>query len=85
MAQFYILYSEKIDKYYIGHTTELVDERLRKHNSNHAGFTGKANDWKVVYTEQYDSKDLAYARERAVKNWKSRKLIIKLIGLEHPD
>ena len=62
---FYILYSDKLDKYYIGHTSDL-QERLRRHNSNHKGFTGKGNDWVVVYTEIYTSKKLAYAREREV-------------------
>jgi putative endonuclease len=84
---FYIIYSQQLDKYYIGHTSD-IEERLRKHNSNHKGFTGKANDWAVVYTEIYPTKELAYAREREVKKWKSKVRITKLImrnGSEHPD
>jgi putative endonuclease len=39
-----------------------------------------------VYGEEYDSKEAAYAREREVKNWKSRKMIEKMIARsEHPD
>jgi putative endonuclease len=84
-AYFYILYSSLANKFYIGHTTESVDERLRKHNSSHQGYTGKFNDWKVVYFEPFPSKEMAYAREREVKSWKSRKRIEKLIdGSEHP-
>ena len=75
---FYILFSDKADKYYIGHTSQL-EERLRKHNSNHKGFTGKYNDWKVVYTEAFETKSDAYARERQVKNWKNRSRITELI------
>ena len=75
---FYILYSQKLDKYYIG-STKNVNERLRKHNSNHKGFTGKIGDWEIVYSETYDSRTLAYARERQVKKWKSRVAIQKLI------
>ena len=84
---FYIIYSQQLDKYYVGHTSNL-DERLKKHNTNHKGFTGKANDWAVVYTEIYSTKELAYAREREVKKWKSKLRITKLImrsGSEHPD
>jgi len=84
---FYILFSEKLDKYYIGHTSDLP-ERLGRHHSNHKGFTGKANDWIVVYTETYSTKELAYARERQVKNWKSKVRLQELIrrkGSEHPD
>ena len=75
---FYIIYSLSIDKFYIGHTADLED-RISKHNSNHKGFTGKANDWELVYSESYDSKTEAYARERQVKKWKSRRNIEALI------
>ena len=86
MAAFYILYSDSLDKFYIGHTQEDLDERLRKHNSNHKGFTGKKNDWRIVYSKIFENKSLAYAREREVKAWKSRKKIEKLVALsEHPD
>jgi len=84
---FYILYSQGLDKFYIGHSSDL-EERLRKHNTNHKGFTGKTHDWVVVYTETYPSKELAYAREREVKKWKSKIRIKELIakkGSEHPD
>jgi putative endonuclease len=63
-------------------------ERLRKHNSHHKGFTGKANDWQFAYWQTYPSKEEAYRREREIKNWKSRKRIEKLIqsaGSEHAD
>jgi putative endonuclease len=55
-AAFYILYSTDADKYYIGHTTEPMQERLRKHLSDHDGFTAKYKDWIVVYTEEYATK-----------------------------
>jgi putative endonuclease len=58
MSFFYILFSNSAHKFYIGHTTESVEERLRKHNSNHNGFTGKFNDWRVVYFETFPSKNL---------------------------
>jgi putative endonuclease len=85
IAFFYILFSMKADKYYVGHTTEPLDERIRKHNSNHRGFTGKFDDWTLKYTEQFDSKALAYRRELHVKAWKSRARLEKLIaGSGHP-
>ncbi|MBE0638472.1 MAG: GIY-YIG nuclease family protein [Bacteroidales bacterium] len=63
---FYILYSPSLDCYYYGHT-ENIDDRLRKHNSKHKGFTGKVGDWRVVFTGIYPTKELAYARERQIK------------------
>lgn len=81
----YILKSETLGKYYIGHTCDTLNERLRKHNSNHKGFTGRVNDWKIVYTETYDNKQSAYSRERQIKSWKSKSKIEGLFGSEHPD
>ena len=49
-----------------------MEERLRKHNSNHKGFTGGTGGWKIMYTELLPTKGEAYAREREVKEWKSR-------------
>ena len=82
----YIIYSKIADKYYVGHTNNL-EKRIDKHNTNHKGFTGKCNDWKLIYTETFQSKIGAYAREREIKRWKSRKQIERLIakGTEHPD
>ncbi len=76
---FYILYSESIDKYYIGHTNN-IDERIRKHNTNHKGFTGHKNDWNLVYIEEFESKSEAYYRERTAKSWKSKTKLIELIN-----
>lgn len=75
---FYILYSEFLDKYYIGHCSDLKD-RLKKHLTNHKGYTSHAKDWELAYSEMYSSKADAYRREREVKNWKKRSRIIKLI------
>jgi putative endonuclease len=84
-AYFYILFSPKANKFYVGHTTESTEERTRKHNTNHKGFTGRYQDWTLVYQETFLSKQLAYAREREVKSWKSRLRIQKPIdGSKHP-
>ncbi|SDI09307.1 GIY-YIG nuclease family protein [Chryseobacterium jejuense] len=89
MCYCYILYSESLDKYYIGHSCERLQERLRKHLSNHKGFTSKAKDWIIIYSENFNSKIEAYKREREIKAWKSKSKIQKLIGeinqIEHPD
>ena len=75
---FYILYSPTADRYYIGHTSEPIEERIRKHNSRHKGFTGKFGDWVTVYTEVCGTKSEAYRREIQVKKWKNRKKIEEL-------
>ncbi len=85
----YILYSAQLDGYYIGYTGDDIDTRLRKHNSNHKGFTGKVSDWVVVYTELYEDKIEAMKREKQIKGWKSRRMIetmvARSVGSGHPD
>ncbi|AGA76812.1 GIY-YIG nuclease family protein [Echinicola vietnamensis] len=76
---FYILYSRELDKYYIGHTSCRLEERLRRHNTNHKGFTGRVNDWLVHYCETNQSKTEAVERELQVKSWKSRTKLVQLI------
>ena len=76
----YILYSETSDKYYVGHTGDLLDERIRKHNANHKGFTGRSNDWELVYKETSPDKIAGLKREMEIKSWKSRKRIQSLIS-----
>lgn len=74
------LYSAELDRYYIGHTGESMDERLMKHLSNHSRYTAKAKDWSLMYTEEYSSKAEAYSREREIKRKKSKKYIENLIS-----
>jgi len=79
MYQVYILYSAIKDRYYVGFTSDSLSERIRRHNTNHKGFTGKTGDWDLVYTETFALKENAMKREKEVKAWKSRKMIEKLI------
>jgi len=79
MYHLYILYSPIKDKYYIGSTSDELSQRLRRHNSNHKGFTGQASDWQIVYTETFPEKSLALKRELEIKAWKSRKRVEQLI------
>ncbi len=75
----YILHSPTKNKYYVG-SCEDINKRLVKHNTNHAGFTGKTGDWAIKWTEEWPIKADALKRERQIKAWKSRKMIEKLIN-----
>ena len=76
----YILHSQNRNRYYIGFTGDVLQERLRKHNSNHKGFTGSKSDWIIVYTESFENKKEAMNKESEIKAWKSRKRIEQLIA-----
>ena len=80
MATFYILYSAQLDKFYIGHTEAPIETRLYKHLADHSGFTGKAKDWIIAYSELFETKSEALRREKQAKSWKSKAMIMKLIG-----
>jgi len=84
----YILYSEKLDRYYIG-STGNPEDRLRKHNRSKMDLLQRET-WKLVYKEIYATKTNALLREKQLKNWKNRERIESLIrrrlaGSEHPD
>jgi len=82
----YILYSDKLNKYYIGSTSDLQG-RLQRHNTSNRGFTSTGKPWVIKYNEQFDSKDEALKREMQLKSWKSRSILEELIkkGSEYPD
>jgi putative endonuclease len=80
MFTVYILYSAAIDTYYVGYTGDGMPVRLKKHLAKHKGFTSRAKDWVVVYTENYTTKAAASKREKEIKKWKSVIKIKALVG-----
>jgi putative endonuclease len=80
MYYVYILYSENIDKYYIG-STENYDKRLLDHNSSLSTYTKRGVPWKIVYIETLTDRSSALIREKQIKNKKSRKYIEYLIKI----
>ena len=74
----YIIFSKKLNRYYIGYT-ENVETRLFQHNQGISSYTSKANDWITSYTEMYPNRIEAHKRELEIKGKKSRKYIEWLI------
>ena len=79
MPCMYILYSEKLNKYYIGACID-IERRLYKHNIGHSKFTSLGIPWKLIYTEQFEDLAVAKKRELQLKKMKSRKYIEALIS-----
>ena len=79
MAFVYIIYSAKVNKYYVGACTNL-ERRLYEHNIGHSKFTSTGTPWELKYTEQFDSLPEAKKRESEIKKRKSRVYIENLIG-----
>ena len=57
-----------------------MEGRLKKHNTNHSGFTGHTGDWEIVWTENFKTNSEAPKREKQIKSWKSKILINKVIS-----
>ena len=74
----YVLYSKKVDKYYVGETENLTI-RLTSHLSGISKYTSIADDWVIVYTEAYPTRLQSVKREREIKRMKSRKYIESLL------
>ena len=78
MPFIYILYSEKLNKYYVGSCVDL-ERRLYEHNIGHSKFTSTGIPWKIIYSEEYSTHTEARKREVQIKKMKSRKFIENLI------
>ena len=79
MAFTYILFSARINSYYVGSTQDLTD-RLKRHNSGRSTYTKRGVPWILVYKKEYSTKSEAYQTELYIKSQKSRKFIEELIS-----
>lgn len=70
----YILFSEKLNKHYIGACIDM-ERRLYEHNIGHSKFTSTGIPWVLKYSERFDTLQQAKTRELQIKKMKSRKYI----------
>jgi putative endonuclease len=78
MAVVYILYSGKLDKFYIGQTTDL-NLRLSQHNDPNSSYSTKGGQpWEIFLTIPCKSVSHAMKLEKHIKNMKSKKFILDL-------
>ena len=80
----YILYSKKLNKYYIGFT-ENLNQRLGFHlnETQSREFTYKADDWELIFTIKCESKNKGLSIEKHIKSMKSKIYIQNL--LKYPE
>ncbi|MEO8413485.1 MAG: GIY-YIG nuclease family protein [Ginsengibacter sp.] len=79
MPYTYILYSEKLNKYYVGACTD-IERRLYEHNIGHSKFTSTGVPWILKYSEFFETLQLAKKRESTIKKMKSRKYLENLFS-----
>ena len=66
----YILFSEKLNRNYIGATSN-IEQRLEFHLSSKDKFTSIAKDWKLIHKIECKSKKQALDIEKHIKKMKS--------------
>ena len=74
MSWVYILWSEKLQKRYIG-STNNIDKRLLSHNSGKTPFTKRGIPWQLIHSEMYETLSEARQRELFLKSGIGRKWI----------
>ena len=74
----YILQSSQDKSYYVGHTQDLK-VRLKRHNNGRVRSTKSRLPWRLIYQEEYKTKQKAYRRELQVKRYKGGQAFKKLL------
>ncbi|WP_337188370.1 GIY-YIG nuclease family protein [Phenylobacterium sp.] len=84
MFAVYIMASRRNGTLYIGHTDSLSRRALEHRESSSPGFTSKYGVKTLVYYEYFETREAAFARERAMKKW-YRIWKLRLIESVNPD
>jgi len=75
----YVLYSDKLNKRYIGSTRDL-NNRLKEHNTGKSKSTKAGIPWKLIYQEYYQSNQDARRRELILKSGVGRKFLDQILN-----
>ncbi len=70
----YILYSNKLDKYYYGQTNNLL-RRIEEHNSGVTKYTKAGIPWEIVFSKSFNSRTEAVQLEQRLKRAKNKNYI----------
>ena len=62
----YFLYSELVDKFYVGISNDVAD-RLRRHNNSESFSTRYGVPWKLIHVIECESKSMAMILEKKIK------------------
>ena len=74
----YIIYSDSIDRYYVGQTEDLA-KRLNDHQTGHSKYTKTGKPWVLKWSRSFPTRSEAVKEETRIKKQKSRLFIESLI------
>ena len=63
----YIIYSNDLNKFYVGETSD-IEVRIERHGKDKSKFTGKAKDWKLIWSVKLINRTEALKLEKKIKN-----------------
>ncbi len=75
----YVIYSERIDRYYIG-STEDIGRRLNDHNTGRNPSTKQKGPWVLKWSKEFPTRAEAMVEEKRLKSRKSRTFLEQLIA-----
>ncbi|MDO5655301.1 MAG: GIY-YIG nuclease family protein [Flavobacteriaceae bacterium] len=67
MMYIYVLISEVDGRFYVG-MTKNVENRLKEHNSGKTKSTKGFRPWKLFFSEEFESREIARKREKYLKS-----------------
>ena len=74
----YVIGSKTRGTKHIGQTNNL-ERRIKEHNSRIGRFTSNKGPWVLLYSEVFESRELAIQREKVLKSGKGRELIRDIV------
>ena len=79
MYNVYILQSEKNHSYYIG-SAKNIQSRLKQHNNGNVASTRYKKPYKLVFSQEFPTKEDAQRNEKKIKSWKRRDFVERIIS-----
>ena len=74
MFSTYILYSATIQKYYTGHSEDLM-ERLQRHNAGESASTKSGIPWELVWESRSTTRSEAVLLENKIKKRSAKRFL----------
>ncbi len=74
----YVIYSDRIRRRYIGHTSDL-EKRTKEHNAGRVRSTKTGAPWRIIAFKRYSTRSDARWIERSLK--RSSKKLNEFLGL----
>jgi len=73
----YILFSKKLNRYYTGSTSDLIN-RLNEHNNGESKYTKTGIPWKLITSFEFETRSEAMKYENIIKKRGCKRFLEKI-------